>query len=113
MESILLDSCGKELLGSKGVQGRERLIPNRTNYIFFDEIQHVESFEKAVDSLFLRENCDVYITGSNTWLMSGGIGNTVDRTLCGAFHDALIFCQGSLLVLSEFFSRMIVVQSVV
>lgn len=50
---------------------RERLIPNRTNYIFFDEIQHVESFEKAVDSLFLRENCDVYITGSNAWLMSG------------------------------------------
>lgn len=50
---------------------REHLIPDKVNYIFFDEIQHVERFEKAVDSLFLRENCDVYITGSNAWLMSG------------------------------------------
>ncbi len=41
------------------------------NYIFLDEIQHVDAYEKAVDSLFLRENCDVYITGSNAWFMSG------------------------------------------
>lgn len=41
------------------------------NYIFLDEIQHVDQFEKAVDSLFLRENCDVYITGSNAYFMSG------------------------------------------
>ena len=44
---------------------KERLCPDRMNYIFLDEIQHVESYQKAVDSLFLRENCDVYITGSN------------------------------------------------
>lgn len=41
------------------------------NYIFLDEIQHVNAYEKAVDSLFLRENCDVYITGSNAYFLSG------------------------------------------
>lgn len=47
------------------------IIPNKMNYIFLDEIQHVESFEKTVDSLFLKDNCDVYITGSNAYFMSG------------------------------------------
>ena len=41
------------------------------NYIFLDEIQHVHEFEKAVDSLFIKENADVYITGSNAYFMSG------------------------------------------
>ncbi|MBS6396230.1 MAG: ATP-binding protein [Clostridiales bacterium] len=50
---------------------KERLCPDKMNYIFLDEIQHVEAYEKAVDSLFLRENCDVYITGSNAYFMSG------------------------------------------
>ena len=48
-----------------------RLVPDRMNYIFLDEIQHVGDFEKAVDSLFLKKNCDVYITGSNAYFMSG------------------------------------------
>lgn len=47
------------------------LLPDRLNYIFLDEIQHVENFEKAVDSLFIKKNCDVYITGSNAYFMSG------------------------------------------
>ena len=49
----------------------ERLRPERMNYIFLDEIQHVASFEKAVDSLFIKSNCDVYVTGSNAYFMSG------------------------------------------
>ncbi len=49
----------------------ERLLPDQMNYIFLDEIQHVTNFEKAVDSLFIKENCDVYITGSNAYFMSG------------------------------------------
>ena len=40
-------------------------------YIFLDEIQKVEGFEKVVDSLYIKENVDVYITGSNSWLLSG------------------------------------------
>ena len=37
----------------------------------WNEIQHVPEFEKAVDSLFIKENADVYITGSNAYFMSG------------------------------------------
>lgn len=48
-----------------------KLIHDKMNYIFLDEIQHVENFQRAVDSLFLKENCDVYITGSNAYFMSG------------------------------------------
>lgn len=54
-----------------------RLIPDKTNYIFLDEIQHVPQFEKAVDSLFLKENCDVYITGSNAYFMSGELATVL------------------------------------
>lgn len=49
----------------------ERLCKGKTTYIFLDEIQKVESFEKVVDSLYIKENVDVYITGSNSWLLSG------------------------------------------
>ncbi|MDR1623027.1 MAG: ATP-binding protein [Synergistaceae bacterium] len=48
-----------------------KLLAGRMNYIFLDEIQRVGQFEKAVDSLFLKKNCDVYITGSNAYFMSG------------------------------------------
>ena len=53
------------------------LIPDKMNYIFLDEIQHVDSFEKAVDSLFLKDNCDVYITGSNAYFMSGELATVL------------------------------------
>ena len=41
------------------------------NYIFLDEIQRVEGFEKVLDSLFLLENVDIYVTGSNAYMLSG------------------------------------------
>ena len=50
---------------------KERLIPGKMTYVFLDEIQHVANYEKAVDSLFLQKNADVYITGSNAYFMSG------------------------------------------
>lgn len=50
---------------------RSRLVADKMNYIFLDEVQHCENFQKAVDSLFIKENCDVYITGSNAYFMSG------------------------------------------
>jgi predicted AAA+ superfamily ATPase len=40
-------------------------------YLFLDEVQRVEGFERVVDSLFLRPNVDIYITGSNANLLSG------------------------------------------
>ena len=48
----------------------ERLQPNCTNYVFLDEVQHVEHFEKAADGLYVRDDVDLYITGSNANLLS-------------------------------------------
>lgn len=49
----------------------ERLLPDKMNYVFLDEVQQVDSFQKAVDSLFIKPNVDLYITGSNAYLLSG------------------------------------------
>ena len=50
-----------------------RLVADKMNYIFLDEIQHVHEFEKVVDSLFLKDNVDLYLTGSNAYFLSGEI----------------------------------------
>lgn len=49
----------------------KKLVPNKMNYIFLDEIQNVDSFEKLIDSLYVKENVDLYITGSNAYFLSG------------------------------------------
>ena len=51
----------------------KQLVPDKMNYIVLDEVQRVSGFERAVDSLYLRRNCDVYITGSNSKLLSGDL----------------------------------------
>lgn len=48
-----------------------RLCADRQNYVFIDEVQNCAGFEKAVDSLFIKPNVDVYITGSNAFMLSG------------------------------------------
>lgn len=65
----------EELLDYKKLYAylKERLIPGRTTYIFLDEIQKVPSFEKAVDSLYVKPDVDVYITGSNAYMLSGDL----------------------------------------
>ena len=50
---------------------KSKLNKNKKYYIFLDEIQHVENFEKAVDSLYIKKNVDLYITGSNAFFLSG------------------------------------------
>lgn len=50
---------------------KSKMIPDKMNYVFLYEIQHVKNFEKAVDSLFIKKNADIYITGSNAYFMSG------------------------------------------
>ena len=42
-------------------------------YVFLDEIQNVPEFQRVVDSLYLRKNLDLYLTGSNAWLLSGDL----------------------------------------
>ena len=52
---------------------KERLVSGKTTYIFLDEIQKVSSFEKVVDSLYVKPNVDLYITGSNAYMLSGDL----------------------------------------
>ena len=51
----------------------DHLDEGEMTYIFLDEIQHVTDFEKVVDSLFIKDNVDLYITGSNAYFLSGEI----------------------------------------
>ncbi|MDR1571472.1 MAG: ATP-binding protein [Clostridiales Family XIII bacterium] len=50
---------------------KARLYDGGTTYVFIDEVQQCEGFERAVDSLFVKGNVDVHITGSNAFLLSG------------------------------------------
>ena len=47
-----------------------RLLSEKINYIFLDEIQNVTNFEKVVNGLFIKKNVDLYITGSNSYMLS-------------------------------------------
>lgn len=49
---------------------KKKLKTDKTNYVFLDEVQNIPLFEKLVDGLFATENTDVYITGSNAFLLS-------------------------------------------
>ena len=63
----------EELLDYKALYNyvKERLHKTKTTYVFLDEIQQVVDFQKAVDSLYVKKNVDVYVTGSNAYLLSG------------------------------------------
>lgn len=63
----------EELLDYKSLYTyvKERLNAENTTYIFLDEIQRVDNFQKAVDSLYVKDKVDIYITGSNAYLLSG------------------------------------------
>lgn len=47
-----------------------KLIKDKPNYIFLDEVQNVPEFEKLLDGLYINENIDLYVTGSNAYLLS-------------------------------------------
>lgn len=49
----------------------EKIISEDNFYVFLDEVQNVLGFQRAIDSLYIKKNVDVYITGSNAYLLSG------------------------------------------
>lgn len=63
----------KELLNHNALYDylSARLCKDKYTYIFLDEIQTVENFQKAIDSLYVKNNVDIYLTGSNAYLLSG------------------------------------------
>lgn len=66
---------------------KKNLCPGKMNYLFFDEIQMVDGFQKAIDSLFLLDNVDLYVTGSNAYLLSGEIATL----LTGRYVEIKLF----------------------
>ncbi|MCQ2348437.1 MAG: ATP-binding protein [Paludibacteraceae bacterium] len=52
---------------------KERLHPSLPTYLFFDEIQQVKSFQKVIDALYIKPNIDIYLTGSNAYMLSQDI----------------------------------------
>lgn len=67
------DLKNEELLDYKKLYNHitKRLCKNKWTYILLDEVQNVKEFQKAVDSLYVQENVDLYITGSNAYMLSG------------------------------------------
>lgn len=52
-------------------------LTSKMNYIFLDEIQRVEDFPEVVDSLYIKDNVDLYLTGSNSSLLSSEIATLI------------------------------------
>jgi len=69
----LEDEDFSELLDYKKLHEyvKTRIVKSKWTYVFIDEIQNCGEYEKAVSSLFLRKNLDIYITGSNAYMLSG------------------------------------------
>jgi len=51
--------------------------PNKQTYIFLDEIQHVTDFPRIVDALYIKNNIDIYITGSNAYMLSSELATLI------------------------------------
>ncbi len=75
----------------------QQLSADRMNYVFLDEVQNVSQFQKAVDSLYIRKNVDLYITGSNADLLSSELATLLSgryveiRLLPLSFKEYLSF----------------------
>lgn len=76
----------------------DKVQEDKMNYILLDEIQHVNEFERVVDSLFIHKNLDIYITGSNAYFMSGELSTLLSgryielKMLPLSFKE---YCQGT------------------
>ena len=67
------DNDNRELLDFQKLHNYiiEKADKKSMNYVFLDEIQNVNEFQKCIDSLLLRNYLDIYITGSNSYMLSG------------------------------------------
>ena len=71
--NINLEDANYDFLDYKELYNyiNNKIDSDKQYYIFIDEVQTVPFFQKAVDSLYIKKNVDVYITGSNAYLLSG------------------------------------------
>lgn len=79
---------------------KERLSVGKFSYVFIDEVQQCPEYEKAIDSLFIKDNVDVYITGSNAHMLSGELATLLSgryveiRMLPLSFSEYISFGGG-------------------
>lgn len=68
-----------ELRNPKKLHGyiKDHLCDDRMTYVFLDEIQHCPEFPEVLDSLFLKKNIDLYVTGSNAYMLSSEIATLI------------------------------------
>lgn len=66
---------------------KQRLVEDKPNYIFLDEVQNVKEFQRLVDSIYIKPNVDVYITGSNAYMLSGELATL----LTGRYVEINVF----------------------
>jgi len=55
----------------------DRIVAGKQNYVFIDEVQNCKGYEHIVDSLYIKKNVDVYITGSNAHIYSGELATLI------------------------------------
>lgn len=90
---------------------KELLQPDVYTYVFIDEIQQCKGFEKAVDSLFIKANVDLYITGSNAYMLSGELATLLSgryveiQMLPLSFHEYLDFTHADKVDLTPSFNQ--------
>jgi len=70
-----------------------KIDPKKMNYVFIDEVQNVPEFEKTIDSLFIRENIDLYITGSNAYITSSELGTLISGRYVEIKMQPLTFAE--------------------
>lgn len=56
---------------------KDKIVSDKMNYLFFDEIQHVENFPEVIDSLYIKKNIDIYMTGSNAYMLSSELATLI------------------------------------
>jgi predicted AAA+ superfamily ATPase len=78
---------------------KSKLNPTQSNYLFIDEVQEIESFQKVLRSLLAKNQCDIYCTGSNARILSGDLatylaGRYIEVNIHSlSFKEFLLFHQ--------------------
>lgn len=85
----------EDLLDAKALYAyiKERIVPDKMTYLILDEIQNVKGFQKVVDSLFLKDNIDIYITGSNSYMLSGELATLLSGRYIKIEMLPFSFCE--------------------
>ena len=71
----------------------EKLVAEVPNYLFIDEVQEIESFERCLRSLLAENKCDIYCTGSNAKMLSGELATFLSGRYVQIFVNSLSYSE--------------------